>query len=814
MTPRKPRAPLPLLVLLLAAVGPAPAAEKKIDFARDVYPILRARCFRCHKGPKPSSGQRLDHRSAWLGESDGRPLARPGASADSRAIRLVSGTLPDEVMPPPGRKPLTPEQVGTLRAWIDQGLAWDDKLLPPPPQPDHWAFRPVRRPPVPQVKDPSWVRNPIDAFLLARLEKAGLTPAPEADARTLIRRLSLDLTGLPPSPEEIEDFVRDPSPDAYEKLVDRLLASPAYGERWGRHWLDLARWADSEGYESNHLRRYAYRYRDYVIDAFNRDTPYPRFVRQQLAGDEMQPYADENLIATGFLAAARLSSNEEDKVRQRNDVLVDIVNATGQTFLGLTIHCCQCHDHKFDPIPTRDYYRLRAFFLPGQPADLTLRDPDLWATYCAARPPGYEEALRQKQALFEAARQSLIEKARKKLSPAMLRALAVPIDRRSPEEEKLARQADLAFQFTPNRIEKAIPDADRERYAALKKKLERMKKGMPDRPQTWGFYSPVTSPHKIDVLPMKGFYPLPFEPDTLAALRPRLLVRGDVHRPGPRVDAGWPAVFGPTPTRTAITASRLALADWIARPDNPLTGRVWVNRLWHYHFGTGLVATPSNFGTRGARPTHPDLLDWLATEFWRQGGRTKPLHRLLVTSAAYRQSSRHDEENARRDPTNALRWHWSPRRLEAEAVRDALLAISGELDRQAGGPGDEDAMSRRRTVYLLQKRDRPPEVQALFDGPSAATASCPRRQVSTAPLQALFLLNSGFSRDRARAFADRVRRTAGEDPARQAEVAFTLALGRPPDEDERADALAFLRAHALESFCQALFNVNEFAYPE
>ena len=684
----------------------------------------------------------------------------------------------------------------------------------------HWAYRPVTRPAAPSVKNPAWIRNPLDAFIAARHEAKGLTPAPEASRRVLLRRLSLDLTGLPPTPEEAESFLADRSPDAYEKLVERLLASPAYGERWGRHWLDVARWAESEGYESNHLRPYAWRYRDYVVRSFNEDKPFALFVRQQVAGDEMTPYADDNLIATGFLAAGRLSSNEEDKWRQRNDVLVDVTNATASAFLGVTLHCAQCHRHKFDAFSARDYYRFQGFFVKGQPALLVLRAPALTAAYETAKPPEYEALVKEQQTLYEAGRERAVAEGRKKLTPEMLRVLAIPAEKRSAEEERLAREADLKFQLTPNGIEKRIPPESRKRYGELKRKLASMRKGMPQRPQTFGFYSPVTSPTPVETLPLKGFYPLPYEPKELGRARPYLLVGGDVHRRGPAVDVGWPAVFGSVPPGATDRRPRLALADWLSSPRNPLTARVWVNRLWHYHFGRGLVATPGDFGVKGAPPAHPELLDWLASEFVRSGGSTKHLHRLIVCSATYRQASRPHPGNVQIDPDNVLLWRWLPRRLEAEAVRDSLLAVSGELNRSAGGPSATDEKkSLRRGIYLLQKREQPPAVQHLFDGPSAATESCPKRHVSTVPLQALYLLNNAFTVQRAEALAQRVLARAGAERARQVEAAFLLALGRKPDAAELAAAQRFFAAYggekmALAHFCHALMSLNEFIYLE
>ncbi len=782
-----------------------PPAPKQVDFRRDVYPLLAGRCFKCHQGAAARSGVRLDVRAEIVGETTGRPLAASGNSADSRLVHLVSGLLEGEVMPPSRKDRLSAEQVGLLRAWIDQGLAWDDQLLPPPDKGlKHWAFRPVRRSPVPAVRDRGWGRTAVDSFVAAMHEAKGLVPAPEAAHHTLIRRATLDLTGLPPSPEEVEAFVTDPRPDAYERVVERLLASPAYGERWGRHWLDVARHADSEGYENDAFRPFAWRYRDYVVRSFNDDKPFSLFIRQQVAGDELLPASDENLIATGFLAGARYSGNEEDKAIQRNDVLVDVANATASAFLGLTLGCAQCHNHKFDPFTQRDYYRFQGFFVKGQMNNLVLKGPALWREYEAGAPAGYRDARRQRDEVYARAEARL----------------------RAKDKPKAPRKQDVERELTPD---------EKKQYDSLKKQVAELEKKLPPKPQTIGFYSPA-GPTPVEVIPLKANYPLPYQPDELRRTKPHLLVRGDVHRRGPEVDVGWPAVFGAAPKEAVGKAPRTALADWLASPDNPLTARVWANRVWQYHFGRGLVETPGDFGVKGAPTTHPRLLDWLASELVRHGWSTRHLHRLLVLSATYRQASAPHAGNAKADPENRYLWRWSPRRLEAEAIRDGVLAVSGELERTGGGPGvplkprdqyrdsgptEETGKALRRSLYLEQRRHFPPPTQALFDAPPA-NESCARRHVSTVALQPLFLLNSGFMLDRAGAFARRAEARAGADVGRQDHDPFRLALGRPPAAEERA-AVATLfapggggekAASPLVQLCHLLFNLNEFAYLE
>jgi len=803
----------------------------RVDFARQVYPVLLARCFACHQGADAASGVRLDLRPTWLGEATGEPLAIPGRSHESRVLELVRADA-EEKMPPKGPR-LTADQVAVLRDWIDQGLRWDEKLLPPPELAQkHWSFQPVRRPSIPLPARPGWSENPVDAFVAQTHEQRGLTPAAEAPRRALIRRLALDVTGLPPTPAEIESFLHDTSPNAYEKLVEHYLSSPHYGVRWGRHWLDLARWAETEGYESNHGRPFAWRYRDYVVRSFNEDKPYDQFLLEQLAGDELEPYLDENLIATGFLAAARLSSNEEDKPLQRNDVLIDIVNATGNALLGLTFHCAQCHDHKFDPLSQRDYYSFQGFFLQGQCDNLALREgPDVTA-YRDAKPTGFDAAAQLLRDLQEDGRARRIEAAKSKWTPAMKAAFETPAAQRTPEQRELARQADLSIQFTTSGLEKGIRDENRPLYQELKKRLEEWQKTLPPRPQTWGFHA-VDSPHTFDVLPMKGFYPLEFEPALLRAARPAVLHRGNVHHARETVPVAWPSFLSAPPDQAKIAfRPRTALAKWLCRPENPLTARVWVNRVWHYHFGRGLVSTPEDFGVKGAAPSHPELLDWLAAELSERGWSTKHIHRLLLNSRAYRQASTPNSSNAKLDPENRYLWHWQPRRLEAEAIRDSALAVSGELDPALAGPSvtPEQAEQRlRRSIYLLQKRDDFPPQQALFDGPTALE-SCAQRFVSTVALQPLYLLNHPFMTARAAAFARRVQAQVGPDPARQGEVAFALALGRAPDDTERNAIATFLSdapqnfsqdsrladspPQKLVHFCQALLNLNEFVYLE
>ncbi|MCP4786608.1 MAG: DUF1553 domain-containing protein [Fuerstiella sp.] len=723
--------------------------DKPVDFKRDIYPLLKSACFDCHSGANPDSGHRLDVRRELLGHSTGEILAEPGRSRRSRLIEVATTASEEDRMPPEGAEPLTDQQVAMLRAWIDQGMDWDERLLPTPRrESDHWAFQTIVRPDVPHAQSPNWVRTPVDAFIQRAHVRAGLQPASAASRGTLVRRLYLDLIGLPPTVEQVDDFLNDESPAAYERLVEQLLGSGHYGERWGRYWLDLARWAESQGYQHDFVRPYAWRYRDYVINSFNNDKPYDRFLKEQLAGDELQPYSDENLIATGFLAAARISGNQEDSDIQRNDVMVDIVNATGSVMLGLTLECAQCHNHKFDPLSQRDYYQLQAFFVKGQLGNLSLREP------------GVEN---------------------------------------------------------PTDVSDWIPKPAYDFYSKEVKSLVKKKLFTPtSEPHTWGYLSAESGDPKVKRFSVVNRRPIPWRPTDLKTTQARMLIRGDVGNPGPVIVSGLPDVLGASPDSPG-DRPRSALADWMADPQNPLVSRVWVNRLWQYHFGRGLVATPSDFGVEGSMPTHSELLDWLATELMSNGWSTKHIHRRIVLSSTYRQQRKHSDANAAIDVDNRLLWCWPRRRLEAEVLRDSVLVATGELDRSVGGtsiPPEREEAELRRTIYLFQQRSSMPSMMEMFDAPTGI-ASCSRRAVSTVALQPLFMLNSQFMAKRAAALANAVSASAS-DIDQQIEFAFRRTLSRTPDVDEFALARKIMntesKKQSLMQLCHALLNLNEFVY--
>ena len=795
------------LALALAAFF-APAAMGAVDFEKEIRPLLVERCASCHGEKKQKALLRLDRRAdASKGGENGVVLVAGKPEASPLFQRVVS-TDADEVMPPKGER-LTEREVAALRQWIAEGAVWPDDGSVADTfalAKGHWAFTPPRKATVPAGE------HPVDFFIAAKHRELGLKSAPEADRRTLLRRVTLDLTGLPPGVEDADTFL-SPTNSTYEALVDRLLASPQYGERWGRFWLDLARWAESDGYEANDLRASAWRYRDYVVKAFNDDLPYDRFLREQIAGDELSPYSDEHLIATGFLAAARNNNNEEDKAVQLNEPLVDTANTTASVALVLTLACAQCHDHKFEALTIRDYYAWHGFFVRGQVNGLLLRDDPGIVAWEKSQPPELDTARQLLKQLTDPVRARLRSEAETKLTVNQRAALQVEKAARTPEQIELVKAAEKALAIPDNAVKQALSEDDKSLDESLRKKITALEKQRNDqRPHTWGYYSPATSPHDVKNLPPRGQYPFTYNPTALKNATPVVLKRGSAAQRGELVATAVPAILGGSKIST-----RRELADWLASDPNPLTARVWANFVWQQHFGRGLVETPGDFGVKGARPANQALLDWLACELRERGWSTKHLHRLIVTSVAYRRASESDAANEKLDPDNRHLWRWLPRRLEAEAIRDSLLAVAGRLDLTAGGPSDPpDKPSFRRSLYQLQPRFKLPPGQALFDAPTA-NESCSRRHVSTVPLQPLLLLNNETNVKLAVNFSNRVRQVAGDDTGKQIATAFLLALGREPDDIERGVAEKFLTHpdspdSALTDFCQAVMNLNEFVY--
>jgi hypothetical protein len=679
----------------------------------------------------------------------------------------------------------------------------------------HWAWAPPRRPAVPAVKDAAWCRTPIDRFILARLEAEGLAPAAPAAPETLLRRIEFDLVGLPPTPDEVERARNDKSDERYEKLVDLLLASPHYGERWGRHWLDVARYAESNGYEYDEHRPDAWRYRDYVVRCFNANKPYDRFIREQIAGDELWPDDADALIATGFALLGPDMTDAASQVQRRQNTLNDMTDTTALAFLGLTLACARCHDHKFEPIPITDYYRFEAFFTPAAfRKDLPLASSAEKAAH-AAQMKEYEERIRplteERKKLEEPYRQKLHEAKLAKLSDEARAAHRTPPEKRTAAQKQAVEITNRLLVVAPADIAKAMTAEDRAKDAVLQKRLKEFDAFLPrPMPVAMGLQKQSSS------------------------ARTKVLERGELSAPGSDVAAGVPLILSPSlrPADARMEGSpgpRTVLAEWIADPRNPLTARVIVNRVWQHHFGRGLVATASDFGLRGEPPTHPELLDWLAVEFMESGWDIKALHRLILTSTVYRQSTHGSDEARRKDPDNLLLARMNRLRLEGEIIRDTLLATSGRLNLTVGGPSVFPPLPPevrlgaatwkpsldprdhvRRSVYISARRNlRFPFLEA-FDLPDS-NLSCPRRERSTSAPQALALLNASDVVEAAQALAKRVEAEA-TTPEERVRRVYLWALGRTPTDGETKRAVEFLTASPLSELCRALMNVNEFVY--
>jgi hypothetical protein len=744
--------------VLVASGAREPAVGAGPDFERDVAPLVIRRCLECHGEATRSGGLVLTSGDRLrAGGDSGAVVVQPGKPDESLLLqRVLAGEMPPEKHGKSQQLPKTEQE--TLRAWIAAGAEWPAGRVLDPYEcttdvragRDWWSLQPVVRPDIPQVRAAAGVRNPIDAFVLAKLEQHGWSPAPPAGRATVIRRLSLDLTGLPPTAEETEAFVRDESADAYERLVDRLLASPHLGERWARHWLDLVRYADTCGYERDQEKPGVWKYRDWVVRSFNDDKPYDRFVTEQLAGDELADRSEETVVATAFLRLGTWNDEPNDPDEYKYERLEDMVHATSTAFLALTVKCARCHDHKFDPVPQADYYGVANAFWAGfiEPGERALLGGP------GAKDLGYD-----------------------------------------------------VFGWT-DRAREPPP-------------LSLLKNGDSKHP------GPVVGPGHLSLIPA-------------------------LHRP-----------VAPPPVGAATSHRRLQLAEWITDPQHPLTARVLVNRLWLHHFGQGLVRTPDDFGFNGERPTHPELLDWLADELVRpteagtvsgasdvpsQPWTLKRMHKLLVMSATYRQSSDHplNAVYGREDAGNRLWWRAERRRLDADSLRDALLAASGQLDLRMGGPGFRPTVSaealeglsrkegawqasppedqRRRSLYLFLQRSLLTPFMTTFDQ-GDTTLPCGQRNVTTVAPQALALLNSEFVHEQSRALAGRVAADAGDQDEDRVVSAWRRVLGRDPTPAERDSSQEHLRRQeqrfadadqprqrALESLSHVLLNTNEFLY--
>lgn len=898
-----------LIIAWLLSVTISAFAQDILTYETHVRPILSQHCLACHGPSKQMSSFRLDRRnSAMLGGDFGEPAVIPGKSADSPLFQYITDTNHSNAMPPPGegRRSLNAEEMETIRQWIDQGASWQEEETIADGM-EHWSYQPLRR---------QWDHSTIDGFLEAKREAAGLSTAAPASPHAMVRRISFALTGLPPDPTSVQQFVQDYSRDenqAVERLVDDLLASPHYGERWARHWLDVVRFAESDGFEMNHPRPNAWPYRDYVIDAFNQDLPYDRFLREQLAGDR---WGIEE--ATGFLVGGpwdRVKSPDPVlTANQRADELHDMVSTTASTFLGLTVGCARCHAHKFDPISQQDYYRIKACLSgvqhgerPVGGSDAETRQSEIDA--CTAQAMAIREQLRQ----LEPAAMPGASSARR--SPVSHRENVEHFDSVSARWVRFEILGTTGAEPCIDEFEIFAVDGTNVALDASVKssgdfpsnafhQLSHVNDGRYGNEYSWISNASGTGwlvfdlgkPVSMDrVLWSRDRSPEPRYSDRVAthyvlsvsndgerwtvvadgsdrgdrnaavatedpagALREQLReLEGKMQslREGPQVYAGKMGAPEPVyrfhrgdpmspkesvapggltsfagfelPLESSNLDRRLALAEWIASPDNPLTARVMVNRLWHYHFGTGIVDTPSDFGRGGGTPTHPELLDWLAVQFIDQGWSVKKLQRLICTSRVYRLDSRPTDAAKAHDGSNRLLSYFPPRRLESEPLRDTILSVSGELDLKTGGPGFDlfepnenyvrvyetktiyGASEFRRMVYQRKPRVELDLIFGTFDCPDAGQIQ-PKRNVSTTPLQALNLLNSRFMIDRSQSLAKRLEREVGPSVVAQVERAYWLMYSRSPTAEEADICRDFLHAQGLEALCRALFNANEF----
>jgi cytochrome c553 len=870
-----------LLTVAVAVGAPVATAsgqgpDKAPVFEKDVLPILTAHCLKCH-GDKKREGE-LDLRTpatVLRGGESGAAVIKGAPDKSLLVEKIATGAMP------PGSSKLSKEQVNLIRAWIRANAPASKPYEPLNPTTtgkdrEHWAFQPPSRPHVPAIVNKDRMRTPIDAFLLARLEAKGLTFAPDAAPETLLRRAYLDFTGLPPTPEEIDAFLADGRPDAFEYLIDRLLASPRFGERWGRHWLDVVGYADTVGFDIDSnliiMAEGKWRYRDYVIAAFNKDLPFDQFVREQIAGDELVDWRRaakfttamrDSLIATGFLRNARDESHEPESniPLVYYGVLHNTVDIVGNSLLGLTLQCARCHNHKFDPISQKEYYQLMAFLTPAYnpkdwrpvyPWKAEIKDrglPDVSPAEHAEivghnRKIDEEEAkTKQKLTDINAPVEARLRQAKLQTLPAQIRddvqtALATAAGKRTEIQKYLANKFEATLRVSTEETTAALSATDRTAVAKLKERMTELQKGR----RSFG---------KIQAL-----YDVGPPPATL------FLKRGDHETPGEPVAPGFPTVLSnpshPLPTQVKVEGTsgrRLALARWLTEPDSRASGllaRVMVNRLWQHLHGRGLVPTPENFGRSGDAPTHPELLEWLGSEFTRAGWRVKPMLKLMMTSTAYRQASRLPATIAagaeKADPGNKLLWKARLRRLDAEAIRDSIFALGGRLDLTMGGPPvktksladamvvvDEGSVAtptakNRRSVYLLFRRAYNLSLLSVFDLPVVAV-NCSRRDTSAVPLQSLTMMNDAAVAEQASFLAERVKRLAGGTGDKAVATAFRVTLARAPTPAETAicsqfldrQARAFREAKcspqeadhkALVQLCHTLLNTSEFLYLE
>lgn len=780
-------------------------SQPAVDFTQEIQPLLAKHCYSCHGPDVQEGGLRLDQQDQAFQQLESEATAIvPRHPEQSELIARITSQDEGLQMPPEGER-LSRGQIDLLQKWIQQGAEWKK----------HWAFQHPQQNTPPQVQQQDWVKTPIDAFILAKLEEKGLSPAPPADRVTLIRRACFDLTGLPPTPEEVDQFVNDPDPGAYEKLIDRLLASPRYGERWARHWLDLVRYADTNSYERDGEKPNAWRFRDYVIRSFNDDKPYDQFIKEQLAGDELDEVTDATIIATGYYRLGLWDDEPADPLLSYYNELDDIVSTTSQVFLGITLNCARCHEHKIDPIPHEDYYRFLAFFHGlnsyGIRSDqLSYNQTDITGSTVAAQYERVDAKIKTLKLKMHEIEQTAIKK--------------------MPGEDQRRSEGRERKKLLIEKLNDFLSDEQQITYGGLRAELKQnqeVRKKLPPRKMALSVRRSLKEPRETFVL-----------------------LRGNPNSKGKKVEPGFPEIFGeselslPELNPEAKTSGRRrALAEWIADDDNMLTSRVIVNRIWQNHFGRGIVQSPNNFGQLGVPPTHPELLDWLALEFVKRGQKMKSLHKLIMMSNTYQMSSQFSERSAEIDPANDLFWRFNMRRLSAEEVRDSILAVNGRLNLKMYGPGFYPEVSKevlqgqsrpghgwlnsseeeraRRSIYIFVKRSLITPLLSNFDF-ADTDSTCAVRFVTTQPAQALGMVNGAFVNQQAERLADRLREETGTSHPEFVARAIRLAYGRKPHAGEVDEGVQLIetlkKKHALDEkqalnyFCLTILNRNEFVY--
>jgi hypothetical protein len=799
----------PICAVVIGATWTLGAASDEEIFKEKLQPVLAKNCAACHTGPNAQAGLSVESLAGLMKGGKRGPAIHPGSAKTSPLLQFARGEQNPPM--PVGGKPLDPATIDAIAAAIDS--------MKPPVKAasadahEAWLYSTATRPAVPAAKAGAWIKNPIDAFVLARLESKNLNPAPPASKRALLRRVHFDLIGLPPTVEEAQAFLRDESPDAYEKLIDKLLADKRYGERWGRHWLDLVRFAESDGFAVDSERPTAWRYRDYVIRAFNSDKPYDLFLQEQIAGDEMERAsgrrmgeASDGTIALGYLRMAPWEADANFDNQLRLDWLNEMTTTTSQVFMGLTVGCARCHDHKYDPIPQRDFYRMQAFFA-------STRVEERPAPFSAAEDPQkrMRATLRQYEDDIDGKNEQL-------------RTLEGDLRKRLGESGS-GEGLNKALADKKNTV---ITEAERKQHKDLQDSIRRLTTEMARyRPVAYSV-NEVAPPAILEIAPT------------------HVLGGGELAAKGDKVEAGFlKRVIGKEEDAKIPFAGRYrsgrrrALAEWIASPVNPFTARVMVNRIWQHHFGEGLVRTPSDFGKNGDRPSHPELLDWLASEFVEKNWSIKAMHKLMLTSNTYKQSTSHPESKqyAENDPDNRLLWRMNWLRLESEALRDSVLALSGRLNPESGGPGmffnvkdeiaqgfeffkwyaSDEKQQLRRSIYAFQRRSLMMPMLEVFDGANMSE-SCSRRSVTTVAPQALTLLNGELTATESKHFAKRVIDIAPESRDGQIDTAFQLVLFRDATTAEKEHASKLFNGRtaeqALTRLATVLFNLNEFLYLE